>query len=168
LKKSTFLAVPGNCCEILFSPISKGNSVIIPVLDSYPKKHRDIEARRTLGDSNKKRQSLFPNLAKNGWNYTRKRIVRPHERYEQVFRIHLSPRFGSRPIDQIKRDDLKKYFSELATSKKHGLEELLRLLSDTLVAENSGSMDTPSSAVHDLEAMEVRPATVPEATPTRG
>ncbi len=28
-------------------------------------------------------------------------------------------------------------------------------------------MDTPSSAVHDLEAMEVRPATVPAVTPTR-
>jgi len=49
-----------------------------------------------------------------------------------------------------------------------GLEELLRLLSDTLTAAATGSMDTPSSAVHDLEAMEARPATVREATPTRG
>src|SRR5229473_6376443 len=49
-----------------------------------------------------------------------------------------------------------------------GLEELLRLLSDTLTATATGSMDTPSSAVHDLEAMEARPATVREATPTRG
>src|SRR5260370_23639175 len=48
------------------------------------------------------------------------------------------------------------------------LEELLRLLSDTLTATATGSMDTPSSAVHDLEAMEARPATVREATPTRG
>jgi len=49
-----------------------------------------------------------------------------------------------------------------------GLEELLRLLSNTLNAAATGSMDTPSSAVHDLEAMEARPATVREATPTRG
>ena len=49
-----------------------------------------------------------------------------------------------------------------------GLEELLRLLSDALTAAATGSMDTPSSAVHDLEAMEARPATVREATPTRG
>ena len=39
-----------------------------------------------------------------------------------------------------------------------GLEELLRLLSDTLAATAPGSMDTPSSAVHDLEAMETREA----------
>jgi hypothetical protein len=35
-----------------------------------------------------------------------------------------------------------------------GLEELLRFLSDFLAAENSGSVDTSSFAVHDLEAME--------------
>jgi hypothetical protein len=49
-----------------------------------------------------------------------------------------------------------------------GLEELLRLLSDTLTAAAAGSMDTPSVAVHDLEAMETRDATVWEATSTRG
>jgi RNA-directed DNA polymerase len=47
-----------------------------------------------------------------------------------------------------------------------GLEELLRLLSDTLTAAATSSMDTPSSAVHALEAMEARPAAVREATPS--
>ena len=47
------------------------------------------------------------------------------------------------------------------------LEELLRLLSDTLAAESSGSMDTASSAYHDLEAMETRPSAVREAPATR-
>ena len=51
-----------------------------------------------------------------------------YERYEQIFRIHLSPRFGSRPIDRIDRDHLKRYFSELATSKKHGLGTLRNIV----------------------------------------
>jgi integrase len=38
------------------------------------------------------------------------------------------PRFGSRPIDRIERDDLKRYFSELATSKKHGLGTLRNIV----------------------------------------
>jgi RNA-directed DNA polymerase len=37
----------------------------------------------------------------------------------------------------------------------------------TPTAAATGSVDTPSSPVHDLEAMEARPATVREATPTR-
>ena len=49
-----------------------------------------------------------------------------------------------------------------------GLEGLLRLLSDTLAATATGSMDTPSVAIHDLEAMETRETTVRETTPTRG
>jgi hypothetical protein len=49
-----------------------------------------------------------------------------------------------------------------------GLEELLRLLSDTLAAENSGPMDTPSSAFHDLETMETRHSAVREAAAARG
>lgn len=49
-----------------------------------------------------------------------------------------------------------------------GLEKILRLLSDTLGAEGSGGMDTPSAAIHALEAVETRQATVREATPTRG
>ena len=40
---------------------------------------------------------------------------------------------------------------------------------DTLPATATGSVDTPSSAVHDLEAMETREAAaVWEATSTRG
>jgi RNA-directed DNA polymerase len=49
-----------------------------------------------------------------------------------------------------------------------GLEELRRLLSDPLTAAATGSMDTPSSAVHDLEAMETWEAAVREATSTWG
>jgi len=49
-----------------------------------------------------------------------------------------------------------------------GLEELLRLLSDSFAAANSGPMDTASFAFHNLEAMETRPSAVREATSTRG
>ena len=48
-----------------------------------------------------------------------------------------------------------------------GLEELLRLLSDTLTAAETGSMDTPSFAVHDLEAVETRKAAVREVASPR-
>jgi Reverse transcriptase (RNA-dependent DNA polymerase) len=64
--------------------------------------------------------------------------------------------------DQSRTDD------EGACSLLKGLEELLRLLSDPLVAENSGSLDTASSAIHDLEAVETRTTAVREATSTRG
>jgi hypothetical protein len=47
-----------------------------------------------------------------------------------------------------------------------GLEELLRFLSDSLAAENSGSMDTASSAFHDLEAMETWHSAIREAPAT--
>ena len=47
-----------------------------------------------------------------------------------------------------------------------GLEELLRLLSDPFAAENSGPMDTASSAFHDLEAMERRHSAIREAPAT--
>jgi hypothetical protein len=44
-----------------------------------------------------------------------------------------------------------------------GLEELLWLLSNTLTAAATGSMDPPSVAVHDLEAMEAWYGSVPTA-----
>ena len=37
------------------------------------------------------------------------------------------------------------------------LEELLRLLRDTLGAEEAGSMDTAQAAIHDLDALEAQP-----------
>jgi hypothetical protein len=49
-----------------------------------------------------------------------------------------------------------------------GLEELLRLLSDTLAAESSGGMDTASVAIHALEAMETREAAVRAVASTWG
>ena len=47
------------------------------------------------------------------------------------------------------------------------LEELLRLLSDTLAAESSGGMDTTSVTIHDLEAVETRKAPVRAVAPSR-
>jgi len=49
-----------------------------------------------------------------------------------------------------------------------GLEELLRFLSDSFAAEGAGSLDTASTAIHDLEAMETRPSAVRKAMSTRG
>ena len=48
-----------------------------------------------------------------------------------------------------------------------GLEELLRLLSDSFAAEGSGRMDPASLAMHDLETVETWARAVQEVTPTR-
>src|SRR5436190_1762869 len=58
---------------------------------------------------------------------------------------------------------LEQMAKELAAYLK-GLEELLRLLSDPFAAQGSGSMDTASAAIHDLEAVETRNNSVREAT----
>jgi integrase len=94
---------------------------------------REIEARLTLGDFGileKKKGITFSEYG-NQWLELHAKAhckTSTYERYEQVFRIHLKPRFGSRPIDQIERDDLKRYFSELATSKKYGLGTLRNIV----------------------------------------
>ena len=84
---------------------------------------REIEVRLTLGDFGileQKKAITFAEFGKRWLAVHAKAHCKTstYERYEQIFRIHLSPRFGSRLIDRIDRDDLKQYVSELAMSKK--------------------------------------------------
>lgn len=94
---------------------------------------REIEARLALGDIGvleQKKVTTFSEYGKQWLELHAKAHCKTstYQRYEQIFRIHLSPRFGSRPIDQIARDDLKRYASELATSKRHGLGTLRNIV----------------------------------------
>lgn len=94
---------------------------------------REIEARLTLGDFGvleRKKATTFSEFGKKWLELHAKARCKTstYERYEQIFRIHLSPRFGNRPINRIERDDLKRYFAELATSKRHGLGTLRNIV----------------------------------------
>ena len=94
---------------------------------------REIEARIALGDFGvleQKKVTTFSEYGKQWLELHAKAHCKTstYQRYEQIFRIHLSPRFGSRPIDRIERDDLKRYVSELATSKRHGLGTLRNIV----------------------------------------
>ena len=94
---------------------------------------REIEARLALGDFGvleQKQQITFSAYGKKWLEVHAKAHCKAstYERYEQVFRIHLEPRFGGQAIDRIDRNDLKRYFSELAASKKHGLGTLRNIV----------------------------------------
>ena len=94
---------------------------------------REIEARLALGDFGvleSKKSITFSEYGKQWLELHAKAHCKPstHKRYEQVFRVHLSPRFSTTPIDRITREDLKRYLSELAVSKKHGLGTLRNIL----------------------------------------
>ena len=92
-----------------------------------------IEARLALGDFGileQKQEITFSEFGKKWLELHAKAHCKTttYERYEQIFRIHLAPRFGSRPIDRIDRHDLKRYVSELAISKRHGLGTLRNIV----------------------------------------
>ena len=94
---------------------------------------REIEARLALGDFGVLEEKTAITFAEYGKKWLELHAkahckTSTYARYEQVFRIHLSPRFGIRPIDRIERDDLKRYVSELATSKRHGLGTLRNIV----------------------------------------
>jgi integrase len=94
---------------------------------------REIEARLALGDFGvleQKAKITFADYGKKWLELHAKAHCKTStfERYEQVFRIYLAPRFGSCPVDRIERDDLKRFFSELATSKRHGLGTLRNIV----------------------------------------
>jgi len=94
---------------------------------------REIEAKLALGDFgvfDPKKSMLFSEYGKQWLEVHAKAHCKAstYERYEQIFRIHLSPRFGSMAIDRIGHDDLKRYVSELATSKKYGLGTLRNIV----------------------------------------
>ena len=107
---------------------------------------RQIEVRLTLGDLGvfeQKRAITFSEYGKK-WLEIHARAhckTSTYQRYEQIFRIHLSPRFGSRPIDRIERDDLKRYVSELATSKRHGLGTLRNIVATLRAVLNEAVED---------------------------
>ena len=94
---------------------------------------REIEARLTLGDFGILEQKKVVTFAQYGkkWLEVHAKVrckASTYVRYEQVFRIHLSPRFGSRPIDRVDRDDVKAYFSELAATNRYGLGTLRNIV----------------------------------------
>jgi len=94
---------------------------------------RTIEARLALGDFgifDSKKSVAFKDYGKQWLELHAKAYCKSstYERYEQVFRIHLSPRFGSTPVDRISRDDLKRYLAELVASRKYGLGTLRNIL----------------------------------------
>jgi integrase len=94
---------------------------------------REIEARLALGDFGvleQKKETTFIEYGKKWLELHAKANCKTstYERYEQVFRIHLSPRFCNCPIDRIERDDLKRCFSELVISKRHGLGTLRNIV----------------------------------------
>jgi integrase len=94
---------------------------------------RELEARLALGDFgvfDSKKSASFADYGKQ-WLEVHARAhckTSTYERYEQVFRVHLLPRFGTIPVDRITREDLKRFLSGLATSKKYGLGTLRNIL----------------------------------------
>jgi hypothetical protein len=123
---------------------------------------REIEARLALGDFGvleQKAKITFADYGKKWLELHAKAHCKTStfERYEQVFRIYLAPRFGSCPVDRIERDDLKRFFSELATSKRHGLGTLRNIvatlraiLSEALSATHVNVTSTSSLATRQL------------------
>ena len=106
---------------------------------------REIEARLALGDLGVLEQKKKISFSEYGKKWLERHAkahcrISTYERYEQVFRIYLSPRFGACPIDRLERDDLKRYFSELATSRKYGLGTLRNIVA-TLRAILSEAME---------------------------
>ncbi len=101
--------------------------------EAAEKVKRAIEARLALGDFGiliSEKLVTFADYGKQ-WLEVHARAhckTSTYERYEQVFRVHLSPRFGTTPIDRVTRKELKRFLSELAVSKKYGLGTLRNIL----------------------------------------
>jgi integrase len=82
---------------------------------------REIEARLALGDQGflqdgGKPVPLFKNFAQ-GWLETYAEVeCKPSTKrsYEQLLRLHVTPRFGNKKLDEIRRDNVKKFLADMS------------------------------------------------------
>src|SRR6202022_3104621 len=95
---------------------------------------REIEARLALGDigifHQKKNTVSFSEYGRQ-WLEVHARAhckTSTYRSYEQTFRSHLEPRFGSLPLERIARNELKHFMSGLVASKQYGLGTLRKIL----------------------------------------
>jgi integrase len=118
-----------------------------------------IEARLALGDvgifEEEKGSILFSDYGRQWLELHARAHCKPStwQSYEQVFRVHLLPQFGSVPLDRITRGELKRFMSSLAASKQYGLVYSLGTLRNILATTRA----ILSEAVED-ELIESNPA----------
>lgn len=90
-------------------------------------------------------------------DHARKVSKRVTAAYRDTFRVHLSPRFASMPLEQLRRADVKRLVGELVDSGKHRntiwdivtpLRAMLReALRDEVIATNpAADVEVPESA----------------------
>jgi integrase len=89
--------------------------------EAAEKVRREIEARLALGDQaflqdDGRPIPLFKNFAE-GWLETYAEVeCKPSTKrsYEQLLRLHVTPRFGNKKLTDIRRDEIKQFLSELS------------------------------------------------------
>jgi len=89
--------------------------------EAAEKVRREIEARLALGDQtflqdDGRPDPLFKNFAE-GWLETYAEVeCKPSTKrsYEQLLRVHVTPRFGNKKLTDIRRDEIKQFLSELS------------------------------------------------------
>ena len=87
---------------------------------------REIEARLALGDQaflqdGAKPVPLFKDFAQ-GWLETYAEVeCKPSTKrsYEQLLRLHVTPRFGHKKLNDIRRESVKRFLSDLARETQH-------------------------------------------------
>ena len=93
--------------------------------EAAEKVRREIEARLALGDQSflqdgGKPVPLFKDFAQ-GWLETHAEVeCKPSTKrsYEQLLRLHVTPRFGSKKLTDIHRDEIKQFLSALTQATK--------------------------------------------------
>jgi integrase len=107
---------------------------------------RKVEARLAAGDvgifgDNEGTAPIFREYAER-WLRERAQSVKSstYRSYEQLLRLHVTPRFGSRRLAEISREDVKKFVSSLSENPDHS-RNTVRLIITALRAVLSAALE---------------------------
>jgi integrase len=106
---------------------------------------REIQERLTrgeLGILNKENATPLFSVYAEQWLKNHGHKIEPSTKrsYEQLLRLHVTPRFGNRPLDKITRDDVKEFVSTISENGDHA-RNTVRLILTALRAVLSAAVE---------------------------
>jgi hypothetical protein len=98
--------------------------------------------REELGILNKENAAPLFSLYAEQWLRNHGHDIQPSTKrsYEQLLRLHVTPRFGQKPLDKITRDDVKEFVSAVSETGDHS-RNTVRLILTSLRAVLSAAME---------------------------
>jgi len=159
----------GNKWYVFVSYQGKRKATCVGTRAATEQVRRTLEATLALGDfgfltANEDEVPTFKDYAQRWLETHAKTDCKPSTQrsYEQLLRVHIYPRFGTRKLDEIKRENVKGFLGELARAKRAADENTTetepRYSRNTLRLIVCALRSVLHSAVED-EIIESNPAT---------